>query len=616
MDFHSLTRRELQSLCKKNKIPANMTNVAMAEALQALQIVEGIDDIGRSAEIQTPRKPEATGAEALPRKTSARRRSTAADETPRKSNPEPLPMPELPRTSCRRTSALRTRQGVSGAEAAQSGVPKTPATRNARKVSNGDASAGGGTTVTRRSTRLLKKKGLLGEEIDGSSLLVPKTTGLFQHSENNEQESSSPKVANVEKPIEGSEQEVLSVEKLTQDFEIIIDFGENLPSEEPIGKIDLNINNSEGREEPTNDKTEEKEEAVQAFIEVPVVVTDATGGAEVPVVENLIECSDGDHAEVLIPIEGSNSNGDPIRVEGDKLIGNFNGEFMEVEVENGVESTDEDEKKPVETSDEMGELAKAELALKEGDSASNDISISHSYEAPVTGEDKATENFNGGSMEVEVENGVEGTDEEPIEDEKKPVESLDEMDELVEAEGEDKLLEGLNGSYEAPLIGEDNLVEDLNGESVEVEIVNHMEGSDEEPIQDEKKALDPLSVDDELSVVDAGLQSFPPEVHDGEVIGLLRRMSLNSKRVTTPIKFKNGEFDFGGGDDDKENLDNVSKAVIEGTKLVVVKELNSKVELQNMSLRKLKELYKQKINEQKETQYKREERTALKALNN
>ncbi|XP_051121175.1 uncharacterized protein LOC127244738 [Andrographis paniculata] len=45
MDFHSLSRRELQALCKKNKIPANITNVAMADALKALQIVEGIDDL-------------------------------------------------------------------------------------------------------------------------------------------------------------------------------------------------------------------------------------------------------------------------------------------------------------------------------------------------------------------------------------------------------------------------------------------------------------------------------------------------------------------------------------------------------------------------------------------
>lgn len=39
MDFHSLARRELQALCKKNKIPANITNVAMADALQSLEFV-------------------------------------------------------------------------------------------------------------------------------------------------------------------------------------------------------------------------------------------------------------------------------------------------------------------------------------------------------------------------------------------------------------------------------------------------------------------------------------------------------------------------------------------------------------------------------------------------
>ncbi|KAF5450869.1 hypothetical protein F2P56_031187 [Juglans regia] len=45
MDFHSLARKELQALCKKNKIPANITNVAMADALQALQNVEGLEEI-------------------------------------------------------------------------------------------------------------------------------------------------------------------------------------------------------------------------------------------------------------------------------------------------------------------------------------------------------------------------------------------------------------------------------------------------------------------------------------------------------------------------------------------------------------------------------------------
>lgn len=39
MDFHSLARRDLQALCKKNKIPANLTNLAMADALQSLKSV-------------------------------------------------------------------------------------------------------------------------------------------------------------------------------------------------------------------------------------------------------------------------------------------------------------------------------------------------------------------------------------------------------------------------------------------------------------------------------------------------------------------------------------------------------------------------------------------------
>jgi hypothetical protein len=39
MDFHSLSRRELQALCKRNGVRANMTNSAMADALQGLDSV-------------------------------------------------------------------------------------------------------------------------------------------------------------------------------------------------------------------------------------------------------------------------------------------------------------------------------------------------------------------------------------------------------------------------------------------------------------------------------------------------------------------------------------------------------------------------------------------------
>ncbi|RLM74620.1 titin-like [Panicum miliaceum] len=44
MDFFALPRRDLQALCKRNGIRANMTNAAMAEALAALPTVDGIEE--------------------------------------------------------------------------------------------------------------------------------------------------------------------------------------------------------------------------------------------------------------------------------------------------------------------------------------------------------------------------------------------------------------------------------------------------------------------------------------------------------------------------------------------------------------------------------------------
>ncbi|CAL5030253.1 unnamed protein product [Urochloa decumbens] len=44
MDFLALPRRDLQALCKRNGVRANMTNAAMAEALAALPMVDGIEE--------------------------------------------------------------------------------------------------------------------------------------------------------------------------------------------------------------------------------------------------------------------------------------------------------------------------------------------------------------------------------------------------------------------------------------------------------------------------------------------------------------------------------------------------------------------------------------------
>uniref|UniRef100_K3YQR0 Uncharacterized protein n=1 Tax=Setaria italica TaxID=4555 RepID=K3YQR0_SETIT len=54
MDFNALSRRELQALCKRNGVRANMTNAAMAEALQGLTSVDGIDEIGTTLCLPTP----------------------------------------------------------------------------------------------------------------------------------------------------------------------------------------------------------------------------------------------------------------------------------------------------------------------------------------------------------------------------------------------------------------------------------------------------------------------------------------------------------------------------------------------------------------------------------
>ncbi|KAK4357994.1 hypothetical protein RND71_023604 [Anisodus tanguticus] len=42
--FHNLTLRELQALWKKNNFPANMTNVAMADALSSLEFVKSVEE--------------------------------------------------------------------------------------------------------------------------------------------------------------------------------------------------------------------------------------------------------------------------------------------------------------------------------------------------------------------------------------------------------------------------------------------------------------------------------------------------------------------------------------------------------------------------------------------
>ncbi|KAL3521749.1 hypothetical protein ACH5RR_019898 [Cinchona calisaya] len=78
MDFHSLTRRQLQALCKKNKIPANITNLAMADALTALPTVEGIEDLSSN---ESPGKSLVSSSISVSRTTRRKTTTVKQDES-------------------------------------------------------------------------------------------------------------------------------------------------------------------------------------------------------------------------------------------------------------------------------------------------------------------------------------------------------------------------------------------------------------------------------------------------------------------------------------------------------------------------------------------------------
>ncbi|KVI04344.1 uncharacterized protein LOC112525740 [Cynara cardunculus var. scolymus] len=172
MDFHSLTRRELQSLCKLNKIPANITNVAMADALQSLQTVEGIEEflnVSQSetdglvepmekVEVSSPKAPQTRC------RTSTRQKVKNGDGV------------NLPPTATR-TTRRGSKQLTADVEDSKSNMVKTPAiastrrkalaTSSCRNVNNRlnecEEEAKKESTVqkaysTRRSTRLTEKK--------------------------------------------------------------------------------------------------------------------------------------------------------------------------------------------------------------------------------------------------------------------------------------------------------------------------------------------------------------------------------------------------------------------------------------------------------------------------
>ncbi|XP_042408758.1 uncharacterized protein LOC121998079 isoform X1 [Zingiber officinale] len=110
MDFHSMPRRQLQALCKQNRVPANITNVAMADALQALHVAGSLENAQEALQDLTPHVPSS-------RKAASRRRLHAESVTLDSIETREQPASPLPRA--RRVTVKASeiwRLGVEGEE--------------------------------------------------------------------------------------------------------------------------------------------------------------------------------------------------------------------------------------------------------------------------------------------------------------------------------------------------------------------------------------------------------------------------------------------------------------------------------------------------------------------
>ncbi|KAL1195438.1 hypothetical protein V5N11_030712 [Cardamine amara subsp. amara] len=343
MDFHSLLRRDLQFLCKRNKIPANMTNVAMADALKALEIVEGLDEYMNQSISKAPQSPTSVAKQPPITATKTTRRNTTVKAEPQSSS-------QLVTGSCRLTSKSLAgemdQENINKnvvQELKTNNVPKTPAARTTRKASAAISCSSKvqeskkGELVqsvysTRRSTRLLEKC------MADLSLKTRETLEKPARIEETEQKVS----AQEENPA-GSEVEVIPGRDLNASMEQV---WENLKNDNDQVAGDLEIYVDLGDTVVSDANTETKEEKMNEVAESD---------------NSLVQV---DKQEEMLPAiceEGQKKNGNDEEIEDQEIY---------VDLGDNIETHNDDkESKNVQAFNSLAPVnqQETELAIKEND---------------------------------------------------------------------------------------------------------------------------------------------------------------------------------------------------------------------------------------------------------
>ncbi|XP_059459589.1 uncharacterized protein LOC132189087 isoform X2 [Corylus avellana] len=263
MDFHSLARRELQALCKNNKIPANMTNVAMADALKALQHVEGLEEFlnPSDSDLSKPVEEALNGSPDIPR--------TACRTSTRRKPIKDEPKSTQPLSRTRRGTRGRTAEDIDQ-ENKDVNVPITPAAPSGSRRASVAASSRRNIETQMKEDEEDKKKEAQGRSAVPSSRGRPPVASARRKLETQKEVNSVQRVYSTRRSVRLLENNMAklsmmengSAEPIKIDRDLFEEMGNSSETSEVSVEVEKNIQGTSTQtmsEEEGSEKTDDSE---------------------------------------------------------------------------------------------------------------------------------------------------------------------------------------------------------------------------------------------------------------------------------------------------------------------------------------------------------------------